>query len=211
VTPKRIVPLLGLVVALGFAFLPVSEWENEFASIGHLVGYEAIWWAVVAFVLGYVVFVERRPLSSIGFRALRKFDVLAALAVAVAMVAGLAAIYYLVFPLIGFNESAKLNRVLATPLWWRVISVVRGGVSEEVLFRGYGIERLHEITGNRQLAAWISGIAFAAAHVGPWGWGHLLLAGYGAVLLTALYFWRGNLWANILAHTLVDAVAVLAG
>lgn len=206
-----IVTLVGLAVALGFAFLPVSEWENEFASVAHLVGYEAIWWAAVAFVLGWVVLVERRPLSSIGFRPLRRGDIPAALAIVVAMVAGLAAIYYLVFPLIGFSETSKMNQLLATPLWWRVISVVRGGTSEEILFRGYGIERLQELTGKRWLAASISGVLFAAAHVGPWGWGHFLIAAYGAVLLTALYFWRGNLWANILTHTLVDAVAVLAG
>jgi membrane protease YdiL (CAAX protease family) len=205
------ITLVGLTVALGFAFLPVSEWEHEFASVAHLVGYEIVWWAVVAFVLGWVVFVEKRPLSSIGFRGLRKGDVLAALAVAAAMVAGLAAIYYVVFPLIGFTEQSKMNQLLATPFWWRAISVVCGGVSEEILFRGYGIERLQELTMSRGLAAVISGVLFAWAHVGPWGWGHFLLAGYGAVLLTALYFWRGNLGANMLAHTLVDGVAVLTG
>jgi membrane protease YdiL (CAAX protease family) len=125
------------------------------------------------------------------------------------MLAGLAVIYYVVFPMIGFTEQSKMNQLLAAPFWWRAISVVRAGVSEEVMFRGYGIERLQELTKNRTLAALISGVLFAWAHVGPWGWGHLLLAGYGAVMLTLLYFWRGNLWANILAHTIVDGVGVL--
>jgi len=207
---RTVITLIGLVVALGFAFLPVSEWEHEFAGVAHLVGYEAIWWVATAFVLGWVVFVERRPLTSIGFHRVRRGDVFAALAVAIAMVAGLAAIYYVVFPLIHFTEQSKMNQLLATPAWWRVISVVRAGVSEEVMFRGYGIERLDEVMRNRILAAVISGVLFAAAHMGPWGWGHVLLAGFGAVMLTVLYFWRGNLWANILAHTIVDGVGVLA-
>jgi membrane protease YdiL (CAAX protease family) len=207
---RTAITLIGLVVALGFAFIPWTDLEHEFANVAHLVGYEAIWWAVVAFMLWWVVYAERRPLTSIGFHRLRRGDVLAALAAAVVMVAGLAAIYYVVFPLIHFTEQSKMNQLLATPVWWRAISVVRAGVSEEVLFRGYAIERLHELTGNRRLAAVISGVLFAWAHVGPWGWGHLLLAGYGAILLTALYFWRGNLWANILAHTIVDGVGVLA-
>src|SRR5215467_3866254 len=145
--------VLGLVVALGFAFVPWSDLEHEFANVAHLVGYEALWWAATAFVLGWVLFVERRPLTSIGFHRLRRGDVFAALAIAVAMVAGLAAIYYVVFPLIHFTEQSKMNQLLATPVWWRVISVVRAGVSEEVMFRGYGIERLQELTRNRKRAA----------------------------------------------------------
>jgi membrane protease YdiL (CAAX protease family) len=48
------------------------------------------------------------------------------------------------------------------------------------------------------------------ALVGPWGWGHLLIAGFGGLTLTLLYVWRRNLWANIIAHFIVDA-AVLGG
>jgi uncharacterized protein len=46
--------------------------------------------------------------------------------------------------------------------------------------------------------------------VGPWGWGHLLIAGFGGLTLTLLYVWRRNLWANIIAHFIADA-ALLAG
>jgi len=27
--------------------VPLSKWENEFAGVGHLVGYDVIWWAIV--------------------------------------------------------------------------------------------------------------------------------------------------------------------
>jgi len=45
------VAILGILFTLGFAALPISQWEDEFASVGHLVGYELIWCAVVVAVL----------------------------------------------------------------------------------------------------------------------------------------------------------------
>src|SRR5262245_13602917 len=195
---------IGLVVALVFPSLPVSKWMNEFAGIGHLVGYEVIWWAVVGFLLAYVRIVERRPLSSLGFRALTRVDVVVAFAAALAMVAGLATIYFVLFPWLGIGENQKIGVLLATPLWWRIISVVRAAVGEEVLFRGYAMERLEGLTGSRTVAAAVSCVVFAMAHVGPWGWGHLLIAGLGGAMLTTLYLWRRNLWVNIISHAIVD-------
>ncbi len=211
-TPRPIAPTVcGLVVALGFPFLPVSRWLDEFADVAHLVRYELAWWAVLAIVLGIVRAAEQRPWSSIGIRPMRGRDVLAALAAGVAMVAGLAGIFFVLFPRLGIQESAPLGQLLATPLAWRIASVVRAAVCEEVLYRGYAIERLSELSRRRGLAAAVSGALFALAHVGTWGWGHLLVAGFGGAVLTALYLWRRNLGANVLAHAIVDAAAVLAG
>jgi membrane protease YdiL (CAAX protease family) len=209
--PRPLLSLIGVVFALGFANLPISRWMDEFASTSHLVAHEVVWWAAVGAVLAWVALAERRALSSIGFRAVRKTDPFLALAGAIVMIAGLAFIYYVVFPRLGVSESREVDRLVATPLWWRIVSVVRAGVSEEVMFRGYAIERGRELTGSVGLASAVSWAVFTVAHVGPWGWGHLLIAGYGGLVLTALYLWRKNLWVNILAHVIVDAVAVMSG
>jgi membrane protease YdiL (CAAX protease family) len=203
--------LFGLLVALGFPALPVGNWVNQFANVGNMVGYEAIWWAVVAFMLAYVRLVERRPLGSIGLRAMRMRDGVAAIAAGVATLTGLAIIYYVVFPRIGVSENSQMGQLLVAPAWWRASVVVRAAVSEELLFRGYGISRLEEITRSRVTAALLSGAVFTIVHVGFWGWGHLLIAGYAAAVLTALWLWRRNLWSNIIAHAIVDGTAFLAG
>jgi membrane protease YdiL (CAAX protease family) len=39
----------------------------------------------------------------------------------------------------------------------------------------------------------------------------VLVAGFGGLLFTLLYLWRRNLWVNIIAHAIVDGVAILAG
>jgi membrane protease YdiL (CAAX protease family) len=206
---RTLLSLVGLLLTFGFPALPISRWENEFASVRHLVGYEIIWWALIGLVLLYVRLVERRPLTSIGFRVPGIRDVLIAIPAGVVMLAGLAAIYYVLFPALHLSEGQQMNQLIATPFWWRFISVIRAAVGEEVLFRGYAIERLQELTGSRTVAAVLSCAVFSLAHVGPWGWSHLLIAGFGGVMLTALYLWRRNLWVNIIAHFIVDGVAVL--
>lgn len=201
--------IVGLLFSFGFPMLPLSKWANEFASVRHLVGYEVIWWSMVAVMLLYVHFVEWRPLSSIGFRRLSLREAGVAIAVGIFTIAGLAFIYYVVLPALHLNEVPQMNAILATPLWWRLISVVRAAVSEEVLYRGYGIERLDELSGRRRFAAIFSWAAFTFAHVGYWGWAHLLIAGFGGGMLTLLYLWRRNLWVSMIAHALIDGVGVI--
>ncbi|WP_165191688.1 CPBP family intramembrane glutamic endopeptidase [Caulobacter soli] len=200
--------LIGLVLALGFPLLPLSRWEDEFRDVAHLVGYELIWWAVVAGLALHVAQVERRPLDSIGLRPLRPFDYVCALGAAAVMMAGLPLFYLVLFHPAGTQEGAAISNLASTPLWWRLASVVRAATAEELLFRGYGFERLKDFSGSAT-AALVTWAAFTIAHVGAWGWAHLVVAGFGGAVLTALYVWRRNLTANILAHLIVDGCAVL--
>lgn len=211
--PKKpfLLPLLGLLLVFGFPSLPVSRWENEFKDVPHLVGYEVIWWAVVVLILLLVRFGEKRPLSSVGFRAPGWKNTLLAVAVGVLTLTSLYLIYFYLLPLLHVNETQQMNMLASTPFWWRLISVIRAAVSEEVLFRGYGITRTAELTGSLRLAAFLSWAIFTMDHVGPWGWGHLLIAGFGGLVFTLVYLWRRNLWVTIIAHFIVDGAAVLLG
>lgn len=200
---------IGILLALGLPCLPISRWENEFAGTGHLIGYEIIWWVMIIGMLLYVRQVEHRPLSSIGFRKMGWPDVIWAILSGILILAALAGIYYVVFPVLHLSEGQQVNQLLITPFWWRFISVIRAAVGEEVLFRGYAIERAQELTGNKTLASTLSCVVFTLAHIGPWGWGHLLIAGFGGLVFTLLYVWRRKLWVNIIAHFIVDGAAVL--
>ena len=100
---------------------------------------------------------------------------------------------------------------MATPFWWRLASVIRAAVGEEILFRGYAIERGRELAGSRTAAAFLSWLVFTLAHIGPWGWGHLFIAGFGGLTFTLLYLWRRRLLVNVIAHFIVDGAGVLLG
>lgn len=207
--PSRWPIWFGLLLALGLVSLPFSLWIDEFANVRHLVANEAIWWLYVTGMLVYVLRVERRPLSSIGFRRLGARDIAIGIGAGIAMLAALACVYYLIFPLLHWDLSQGMNRLATTPLWWRLISTVRAAVSEELLFRGYAMERLRELSGSRGIAAGVSCAVFTLDHVPTWGWQHLAIAGIGGIALTVLYLWRRNLWVNILAHFIVDAASML--
>jgi membrane protease YdiL (CAAX protease family) len=84
-------------------------------------------------------------------------------------------------------------------------------VFEEIFYRGFVIERLNELTRLRWLAALISLTAFTLAHLNGWGWAHLMIAGFGGMVLTALYVFRRDLASSVLAHFLTDAGGFLLG
>lgn len=214
-TKRRwVVAIVGLVLAMGFAWLPFSDWIHEFAGTAHLIGNEAIWWAWVVVILWYVRKIEHRPLSSIGLRKPGLGNIAIGVAAGIAILAITGAMYYVLLPLLHLNDeianTSNFHALVATPIWWRLISCIRGAVAEEVMFRGYAMERIEELSSSRTAAVLISGAVFTLAHVGSWGWSHVLTVAAGALALSLLYLWRRNLWVNIIAHFIVDAVATLA-
>ena len=130
----------------------------------------------------------------------------------VLLVAGIPFIYFVVFPLLHLRmNTGEMAKLAATPFWYRRLLVTRAAVCEEILFRGYPIPRIEELTGQTWIAAVVSWTAFTAAHLGSWGWAQLIVAGYGGVILTALYLWRRDLTCNILAHFVADGAGFLLG
>ena len=102
---------------------------------------------------------------------------------------------------IHYGEGTAIARSLPVTL----LAVVRAGMSEEVFYRGYAIERLQTLTGSKWLAAAISLVAFAAFHYRQGAAGVLLALVLGTIL-TGFYLWKRNLVAAIFAHFLVDFV-----
>ncbi len=163
-------------------------------------------WGVTLALLAIVLFWERRPLASIGLvRPTRSaFAAGAAATVALLILALLAAfaIQQTGLPL----ESGREEIVIGLPPWVQLAIVISAGFTEEVLFRGYPIERLTELTGSRWFGAIVPIVIFGAVHAPFWGLGHALVAGMSGLWLTLLYLWRRNLWTNIAAHALLDGL-----
>ncbi|HEX8806688.1 MAG TPA: CPBP family intramembrane glutamic endopeptidase, partial [Candidatus Aquilonibacter sp.] len=168
-----------------------------------------VYWAMSAVIVVFVIFVERRPLSSIGLTMPRVSSLLYGLLGGAVAFGGVALLYVFVLPKLGPDYAAKVGAVTASPFALRAEVVLRAAVLEELFYRGFMIERLAEILRVRWVAALISLVAFVAAHVGYWGWESILIAGWGGLVLTALYLWRRDLVANMLAHALTDGVALL--
>ena len=202
--------VLGLLFIAAVTVLPVLSFVRSHLGLGGLWGVEAPWWAFVVLVLLYVALVERRPLSSIGFRRPGVMDLVLGAVTGVLLIGGMIAIYTFVFPALHLQvNTTQLGKIMSTPFWYRVFLVTRAAVAEEILFRGYPIERVRELTGSKLAAALVSIAAFTYAHLSGWGPAQLIVVAYGAVLLAVLFLWRRNLWANMLAHWIADGVGFL--
>jgi membrane protease YdiL (CAAX protease family) len=207
---RRVLTIVGLLLSLGIALLPLGTWGKAYSGLGRLLGGEVLWWAAVAIILLYVTLIERRPMSSIGFRRPRGMDILAAVGAAILGVGGIIVIYAFLFPALHLHmNKGAMQGLLQTPFWYRLLLVTRAAVAEELLFRGYPIPRLEELGGSRMFAALLSWAVFTYAHLSYWGAAQLIIAGWGGLVLTILFLWRRNLWANMLAHWLTDGAGFL--
>ena len=205
---NRVLILIGLAIALGLPFTHLSAWGKAYSGLGPLWGGEAAWVAFFLLILLYVLVVERRPLSSIGFRRPAVWDVVIGIAAVFAIIAGDAAISAVEAHL-HLAVKPQITALFATPLAYRAFIAIRAAVAEETAFRGYGFERLTDLTGSKWLAAFVTFALFSAAHYSGGGLALALVAAWGGFVLTVLYLWRRNLWTTILTHWLTDAFGLL--
>ncbi|UCG87589.1 MAG: CPBP family intramembrane metalloprotease, partial [Gemmatimonadota bacterium] len=96
---------------------------------------------------------------------------------------------------------------LPATLWWIAIGWLIGGFAEEMIFRGFVLNRLEALlpqgVRGSVTAVILQAILFGAVHVYNRGlFGLLILGVVGAVLGTFYLVFRRNLWPVILAHGL---------
>jgi membrane protease YdiL (CAAX protease family) len=124
-------------------------------------------------------------------------------------VAGIGLIVAVLLPALHLTVAQKITGLFQTPLLYRVLLVTRAAFVEETAFRGYGFERLAEWSGSKTFAAIVALALFTLAHYSGGGLGQVIIAVWGGLVLTLLYLWRRNLWANILCHWVTDGVGFI--
>ena len=209
---RAAVIILGLLIALALPELPIKDFVAPTTTLtGHLER-EAFFWIVTAILVAYVLVVERRPLSSIGLRRPGWMTVPVGIAAGIVLVAGFVAIFTVVMPALHIPpNTGAMAGLMHTPLWFRILLVLRAAVFEEICYRGYAIERVQELSGSRVLAFVVSVVAFTLAHAGYWGWSALLVPAFGGLVFAALYLWRCDLVCNMVAHFVADGAGFLFG
>jgi len=207
---RRTITLFGLAIAVILPAAGPVRFLPAVPGLNPLYLHELFWWGLTILVLLYVLLVERRALRTIGFRLPDWRSLAYGALAAIVIGGGMFAIATFLLPALHLKLNAQaLHSLLDTPLWFRVLLVTRAAVMEETLFRGYGIERLRELTGSSWVAGVVTLALFTLAHLSTWGWAQLIIAGYGGLILTLLYFWRRDLVCNMIAHWITDAIGVL--
>jgi membrane protease YdiL (CAAX protease family) len=204
----------GLFCALG---IPLLIFPSRFLQTLNIRSapliQESLMWGLTAFVLCVLVFWERLPLSAIGLSRPTWKSLLWGLAgaIVIRICVGVVVVVYAILSG-GVGDFARdigtATNFGQLPLVALVLLSLRAGVTEEILFRGYGIERLAAAIGNRGAAAFVSLVIFTLAHLGLWDLRYLILVFPTGLVLTVLYLWRRDLWANIFAHFLTDATSL---
>jgi membrane protease YdiL (CAAX protease family) len=202
----------GLVGALVFGLLPISHWLVPGDSLVDMLQREAIWWGFTLAILLWLTFAERLPLSSIGVRIPTWKSVIFGVLAAIVVTMIIAVEFAVLIPRLHLDSSAVIagqQAILKTPYWYRVLLVLRAAVVEEILFRGYLIEKVRQLFGSTALAVIISVAAFTVAHLRGWGMVHLIAVAGSGVVFALLYVWRRDLPSNMLGHFLADALGFL--
>jgi membrane protease YdiL (CAAX protease family) len=107
------------------------------------------------------------------------------------------------------SVSGGITRLARLPMHIRVAMVFTAAITEEILFRGYPIERLVSLTGHLWLGAAMAYVVFVLVHLPWWGVGGTIQIGLWSLIVTALYVTRRNLLACMLMHLLNDAYAFI--
>lgn len=200
---RRRGPLPWLVVGTGLALAYAPMWLPRLSrAMGLDTGLtgptSSIAWntLAVAALLTYVLVVERRPLSSLGLvRPHPQHLEWAMYLFGIAMTWQWAVLTFWAPPTDDGTATIAAQPVVAV-----LGLIVSAAVCEEILCRGYPIERLSELTGRRWIAFALTVPLFVAPHVVFFGLPWLWTAGAGTVAIYVLYAISRNLPACMLLH-----------
>lgn len=203
--PRVALPVLaaGLAVAYLPFYLPRLARNSGVVDLGSW-GPPAVmvWnWAAVACLVIFVTRVERLGWSSLRLVRPTERDIEWA-----GYLGGLALGWqWLASALLPANgdEAGGAEQLFALGPAIALALVVTTAVTEEILWRGYVVERLAAWVGPA-LAATVGLAVFSVSHVAFFGADWLVTNLPGAVALYVLLLWRRNLWAAIFCHFILN-------
>ncbi len=210
---KKYIPsIIGILTALVgidisiFVLKKILPTHSFYVKIWQGIASE---WILGIGILLIVLFWEKESLNSIGIQKMKISDIGWG---AIGFIVGFLTFAATAPVLKAFHlntTSAVITKLADLSLLGRVLIVMTAGICEEVLYRGYAIERLNRLTGNLWISAFISWFVFTAGHLWLWGLAGALQISIWAIVVTLLYVWRRNLWVCIIMHILNDGFAFI--
>ena len=207
-----IVLCLSIAAPLLLMFIITPWMVARFSQTAYMAINEICFWAMGVGVVIVVLFWERQSLRSIGLRRLTVKEGLLSLLLGILLFVLVPTLVTLVEHIFGITTSTMgvVAALAKYPIWLRALLATRAGFVEEILYRGYPIERLNRLIGRIWPGALISLIIHTAIHIPPLGLGHTMGVVFPiSAILTGLYVWKRNLTLNITVHFLIDFLALV--
>ena len=203
---------LGLAVAL-FSLIVVREVILIFyptLPITAVIVRELFDWVSVTALVFIIRRGERLPFRSVGIGTARWSRSLAwGIVLTVALIIA-DTIGEVIGILTHYQSNQYVQQFTRLPLWLIIVTCIRGGIVEELFYRGYAIERLTLIGLNRFWATMIPVLIFSLGHWNA-GWLNVVNAFLLGSVLSLFYVWRRDLVANMIGHFLINFITVFAG
>lgn len=205
---------LGMILIFPVLSVPVQSATSVLAPrIGEIsarVITEGAIWLYAMVVLGIALFAECRTLASIELRRPTLGTVLWGFGGAVALLAMGALASFVTYNVLHQpnHSPAQIEALVRGSLIYALSLAFRGGVVEELFYRGLAIEQLTSLTGSRWFAAVSATLVFVLVHALRFDLLQLIPIAVASFGFTGLYLWRRNLLVNMIAHCLIDAVAL---
>ena len=212
---RKATTIMGLILSI-FGYLFIQTIQNLPALSTRLseqsltfLGLILIW-ILVASLLVIIKWGEKRPLSSIGYKSISLKEIIIAIVIGVVLSLTVPLLTILTSQIIP-STPGGIDDITSTTSWWLIlISIITAGIAEEIVFRGYIIERISKITMKNWIGVVISVVAFILPHTISWNLTHVI----GVVLplgiiLSGLYLWKRNLFFNMIVHIVIDLPLVV--
>jgi membrane protease YdiL (CAAX protease family) len=203
--------VVGLIFALGWPLALAALVPNQnLANLKQDYLIIACEWGSILILFAIVTGWERLPFfQSVGFKSLQRPDWIL-IASLLAIFAAMGIVLHAVHPALTGTNAAQLRQVVSAPFGVRAALVLTAGICEEILFRGYALERLQLFTKNIWVAGLIGTVAFTLAHVPRYGFAPDLIGVFLiAAVLSTVYIWRRNIAGCIVLHWLIDGFGLL--
>jgi membrane protease YdiL (CAAX protease family) len=207
-----VVTLVGLVLALcgvhavGRVVDPILSDGSDRAE---LLSSDLTKLLVSAMLVGFVLLVESRPLGSVGvvIPEFPRFFLLVVGGLSLMLLTSI--VTEPVFDELGIGGvEGGLSKLLGLPRLHRLRVAVVAGVTEELLYRGYLIERLLELTDSVLVAGAVSIGLFGLVHYGFWDRDAAIRITVQGIPLVVLYVWTRSLPLLVVVHALHDFVGM---
>ncbi|PID30348.1 hypothetical protein CSA80_02895 [Candidatus Saccharibacteria bacterium] len=199
----KLILCIGLAIAILVPryFYTVTEWLGIASATGSPTNAFPQMWLTCVLLIGFVLLVERRPLSSLSIKKPTDKDIEWAFYFFGAAVTW----SWLMSMVLSMTQNEGVNTIASLSIVTVIGLIITSAVTEEVIHRGYLLERIAKLTGALWVGALVSFILFVIPHIAFFGWTWLLTHGIGAVLIYVFYLWRRNLPATMLLHLLMNA------